>query len=406
MIFKHTIFIFLFFILINNAYSQADSVGKNNHAKKHKEKDISDILKIASIKNDTIPQAGKKFFSIVPAIGYTLQTGFAGILSANLAYYKSSQPNQKISSLNTSFTYSQYNQSIVPFTADIWTKGNKINFITDSRFINYPSNIYGLGGNGISADSNANVGYAISFLGMKLHQTVMLSVAKDMYAGIGYYYDQFWNIKPLGLQDANVVNLLNKNLGRAELASGLAFRYLYDSRLNQINADNGWYANVVFRNNFKFLGSNTNWSSLQIDIREYNLLPKNSKNVLGFWGLAWLTTSKNSPPYLLMPSIGWDDQYNSGRGYVQGRFRGRNMFYFEDEYRFRITPNGLIGGVAFTNFQYFSGELSKQYQTLHVGYGLGLRIKLNKHSGANLCIDYGWGQNGSRGFFVNLGEVF
>jgi len=40
------------------------------------------------------------------------------------------------------------------------------------------------------------------------------------------------------------------------------------------------------------------------------------------------------------------------------------------------------------------------------GYGAGLRIKLNKFSRTNVAIDYGFGAGGSRGFFVNLGEVF
>lgn len=35
-----------------------------------------------------------------------------------------------------------------------------------------------------------------------------------------------------------------------------------------------------------------------------------------------------------------------------------------------------------------------------------MRIKIVKHYGAHLCIDYGFGKDGSRGFFVNLGEVF
>jgi hypothetical protein len=38
--------------------------------------------------------------------------------------------------------------------------------------------------------------------------------------------------------------------------------------------------------------------------------------------------------------------------------------------------------------------------------GIGLRIKVNKKSATNLAIDYGIGINGSRGFFVNLGESF
>ena len=38
--------------------------------------------------------------------------------------------------------------------------------------------------------------------------------------------------------------------------------------------------------------------------------------------------------------------------------------------------------------------------------GLVCEYKVNKHSNLNLAIDYGIGIGGSRGVFVNLGEVF
>ena len=43
---------------------------------------------------------------------------------------------------------------------------------------------------------------------------------------------------------------------------------------------------------------------------------------------------------------------------------------------------------------------------IYQAVGVGLRIKFNKFSNTNLCIDYGVGANGSHGFFGNLGEVF
>ena len=82
------------------------------------------------------------------------------------------------------------------------------------------------------------------------------------------------------------------------------------------------------------------------------------------------------------------------------------MNYLEAEYRFRLTKNGLLGGVVFANVQSYKENLTLGRELLAPGVGTGLRIKLNKNSGANLCIDYGIGQNGSQGFFVNLGEVF
>ena len=80
------------------------------------------------------------------------------------------------------------------------------------------------------------------------------------------------------------------------------------------------------------------------------------------------------------------------------------MTYFETEYRYGISKNGLLGGVVFFNVENFSGN-QKPYNSLLPGYGAGLRVKLNKKSGTNLCLDYGFG-NGSSGFYVNLGEVF
>ena len=82
------------------------------------------------------------------------------------------------------------------------------------------------------------------------------------------------------------------------------------------------------------------------------------------------------------------------------------MIYAEAEYRFGISKNGLLGGVVFANGQSFSRTISNQLTIISPGFGAGLRIKLNKYSNTNLCIDYGFGTNGSNGIFLNLGEVF
>ena len=402
-------FFFLFIILSYNcAIAQTDSL-YNFHKKEKvvfnkfdssKERDLADVIHSLSKKKHTDTtrrdeDVKKYHLSFVPAVGYTLQTGFAGIVSENLAYRVDKSPDTKLSSITTSFTYSQYNQSIVPLQADIWTKGNKYNIVSDNRFIQYPSDIYGLGGK-----TDPNKGVTIDFSGLKLHETILKTVTKDLYIGAGIYYDQFWNIAADSMK-----RRVERNLGKNEIASGLAFKALYDNRLNQLNPNNGWYANLVFRPNFKFMGSQTNWQSILLDIRKYITFPGNSKNVLALWSMDWVTAGGN-PPYLLKPSTGWDDQYNTGRGYIQGRFRGNNMYYLEGEYRFRISSNGLLGGVIFANAEKFSGDISKQFESIAPGAGVGLRLKLNKFSGANLCVDYGFGENGSRGFFVNLGEVF
>jgi hypothetical protein len=387
----------------NQALNNADT---SCHKKEVAQKDLGEVVNhwlhpSIPLSSDTvIKKDTRKHFSFVPAVGYTLQTGFAGIISGNMAWNTDTAIDNKVSSVNTNVTYSQYRQTIIPFQASIWTKGNRYNIITDLRYINYPSAIYGLGGR-----TDPNKGHTIDFSGIKIHQTVMKDLSSNFYAGLGFYYDKFWNVEAIDSLSRGLNLRLEKELGKQETASGIVGRFLYDSRLNQINPQQGVYLNITYRDNIRALGSDSNWQSLLIDCRTYFHFPQHSHNVLAFWMMDWLTTA-GTPPYLLLPSTGWDDNYNTGRGYIQGRFRGNNMVYFESEYRFGLTRDGLVGGVAFFNLQHFSSEISTEYNKIFPGYGAGLRVKLNKHSGANLAVDYGFGLNGSKGFFVNLGEVF
>ena len=368
-------------------------------------KDLTDVVthlfhKSKDHQLDTNHNPHKFNYSVVPAAGYTLQTGFAGIVSANLGYYNYEEKDAKLSNIASSITYSEYSQVILPLTANIWFNKGNFNFVSDNRYISYPSSIYGLGGR-----TDPNKARTINFAGLKLHNKLVKSFSTNWFAGIGVYYDQFWDISVLDPTTKRISSLIQKELGKSETAVGPIANILYDSRTNQINPDKGTFFNVLYRYNTMQLGSDNNWQALIIDSRKYLKFPANSQNVLAFWSLEWLTLN-GKIPYLNMPSTGWDDEYNSGRGYIQSRFRGRNMSYLESEYRFQISKNGLFGGVVFANVQSYSGDLSSTYATLLPGYGAGVRFKINKHSKTNICLDYGIGKNGTGGFYVNLGEVF
>ena len=111
----------------------------------------------------------------------------------------------------------------------------------------------------------------------------------------------------------------------------------------------------------------------------------------------------------------WSSGSRSGRGYVQGRFRGTAEFYAEAEWRFRITNSGVLGGVLFANTESFARpagnipQYSDSGETLfqHFRYagGFGLRIMLNRQSRANMTMDLAFGDN-SVGLYFGAGEVF
>ena len=401
LIFKISLTLILSFLLIAPGWAQ-DSL-KNNQV------DLVDVgrswLRGHKTKRmDTVPQKeGKLHISALPVAGYTLQTGFAGVLSSNFAFYTSEHSQANMSSVLTSITYSQYEQIILPIQADIWTRGNKYNIITDWRYLQYPSLTYGLGGN-TSVDSGYNIDYGY----LRLHQAILRSVTRDLYLGLGYDFDYFWNVQEVDPPSGpgKTTDFERYGFSKKAVASGVSLHLLFDSRRNPINTEKGDYASVTWRPNFTFLGSDDNWQSLLFDLRKYIPFPGRSHNVLALWSYDWFTVGGGKPPYLLLPSTGWDAYSNTARGYIQGRFRSRNMVYLESEYRFGISSNGLIGGVVFANAQSFTETGSGKFQYLIPGYGGGLRISLNKFSRTNLCIDYGWGIHGSGGFFVNLGEVF
>ena len=127
--------------------------------------------------------------------------------------------------------------------------------------------------------------------------------------------------------------------------------------------------------------------------------------MLALWSFYWAALN-NNVPYLDLPSIGWDPyRQRSGRGFDQNRFRGKQLLYFESEYRKDITANGLLGFVLFANINSISTQADNEFTLPRPAAGAGLRLKFNKKSGTNIALDYGI-SSGHSGIYLNLGETF
>ena len=276
----------------------------------------------------------------------------------------------------------------------------KLNFIGDWRIYKYPTNTFGLGG-----DNSLSDALRIDFAYLKFYEVVSREIVHNFFIGLGYHLDYHWDIKAATSPDSTYEQVMDYGLNKHSITSGLSLNFMYDNRENPTNPSNGIYAAIQFRSNNKVIGSDYNSQSILIDVRKYIKLPFNSDNVLAFWSYNSLTISGRLP-YLDLPSTGWDASNNTGRGYVQGRYRGNDFVDLEGEYRFKITNNGFLGGVVFANAESISNYPSNKFTTINIGKGIGLRISINKNSKSNLCIDYGFGQGASRGFSFNLGEVF
>ena len=366
------------------------------------ERDLSDVFQsiftknYKPAKNDTIGR--KPIISFVPAIGYSLQTEAAATLTGNIVFRDS--PDTKISSITTSMGFTQRRQFTLPIVSNIWTTNNSFLFVGDSRFYIYPQSTYGLGSNSDIEDKQ-HMRYNL----LRISEVAYKRVSGNFFLGAGYRMDDHWNISSEPTKDGAASGYQVYGATTRSLSSGFSLNALFDSRDISVNASKGFYGAIQYYSAQTWLGSNSNWQSIVIDLRKYYRFPASSDNVIAFWSYDWLVLS-GKPPYLDLPSTSWDPYSTTGRGYIQSRFRGAQMVYAEAEYRFKILSNGLIGGVVFVNGESLSAAPGTKLQSIQPGFGPGLRIKLSKASKTNLDIDYGFGNQGSNGLFLTVGEVF
>ena len=368
------------------------------------QRDITDVIhRLFKRKNPPARKAEDSLivrptFSGLPAVGYTLTTRFAATLSGNMAFRVDS--SAKLSVVTASAAYTQNKQFTVPVESNIWTRNNRFNLLGDYRFYKYPQDTYGLGSN--SPIGNEEL---IDYYFFRFAEIVQTRIVSNLFAGVGYMFEYQWNIDDEGLPNGQVSDFQRYDTVNVTRASGLILNAVYDSRDNGIDASRGWYSSVQYRDNLTALGSQRHWQSVILDNRTYFVVPAASRNIWAFWSYDWLVI-QGKPPYLDLPSTTWDQYSNTGRGYIQGRFRGTKMVYLETEYRMSLTADGLLGAVAFCNAESLSAEPGTRLQSVQPGFGGGLRVRLNKKSKTNVCIDYGFGNQGSHGLFINIGEMF
>jgi len=364
--------------------------------------------------------------SLLPIIGYGPANGFVIGTAISATNLLGDKKNTQLSSALVSISLTTKKQVLLCARSDIYLPGNSWYIPGDVRLLFFAQPTYGLGIYGLDATLNFNVdGTDVSksvlqqpmrYNYIRFYETVMKEIFPYWYAGIGVNIDDHFDIQDESLQ----LDTPNRNITSHYYYStkygfnpmhystnGLLFKITEDSRDNPINSYKGIYASLGFRVNEKIFGGSQSSTMLYAEWRNYIPLQKTRPGmVLAFWTWGQFVTSGNVP-YLALPSIGWDTYGRSGRGYVQGRFRGTNMIYGESEFRMPISRNGLFGAVAFMNATTASNPTTGQalFNSLAPGYGLGLRIKMNMKDRTNICIDYGRGQ-GSHGLYFNIQETF
>jgi outer membrane protein assembly factor BamA len=353
-----------------------------------------------------------KFFVIAPSIGSKPSTGLNGGVAGNIAFFMGNDESDgtHISSASGGIKVSQLGQTLSGAKLAIFTNGNRWFLQGDNRLSLTSQNTYGLGSDTVAAD-NTNLKFDL----VRFYDAAYRSVRPGLFVGGGVAVTTHTNIRSgpaagRSFDDSAFLAYSERNgfspLGQT--SAGTSAGVIWDTRDNAINARRGWLASATYRTFFDgFLGGDSTWQELYLDLRTYRKLTADGRQRLAFWLLGDLVTG-GTAPYFDLPETAGDSYGRSARGYAEGRYRGEQLLYGEVEYRNTLTENGLFGVVAFLNTTTVGGRDAGTplFDTYAPGAGFGFRVLLNKRSRTNLCTDYGWGRDGSRGFYLSIQEAF
>lgn len=362
--------------------------------------DVYDVLnhifkiehKKKSLENKDID---KGTISLVPGFGYSQLKGVAYVVEANYSFKSTENSNVSIIYIVPEITQKGY---VIPrVTTSIWLKDNKFNFSSDWRFYKYVAENYGMG-----SETYSNLANLYKFNYIRFHNVMYKKVRPSFMLGIGYNLDVHYKIKAINKELP--MNSQGIDVSQKTSSSGLVFNLLHDTRKNENFPVGGERLFCIgLTQNFKKIGSTYSNSVLISDIRLYHSF--NASNVLAFRSFNWFVLGKKFPYFDQATALG--DMKNSiSRPYIEGRFRGKKLVYFETEYRFKVTKNELIGAAFFGNIQSFSEPVNNEFESVNAAFGGSLRVKINKVSKVYLVFSYGIGTNGGHGIFLSLGDVF
>jgi hypothetical protein len=371
----------------------------------------------------------KTHTTFLPVIGYEPANGYIIGSGLSLTSFLGDSINTHISSGLFNFVITSKKQIIYNFRSNIYSENDDWILQGDWRFLFFNQTTYGLGIyntqydnfdfniNGLGAENqNIPEEEPMRFNYFRFYESLNKKIAKCLYIGVGINIDAHSKIRDKlldTLYNSKITNHFNYSLRNGfnpykYNTNGLLVNIIYDSRDNAINTFKGQYAQLSVRSNLIWFGSSAKSTTLFYDYRRYFQLSSDARgHVLAIWSWGQFL-SNGHLPYLALPSITWDTYNRSGRGYIQGRFRGENMVYMESEYRFPISKSGLFGGVVFFNATTASCASSNQhlFSSVAPGYGTGIRIKLDKQTRTNMIMDVGFGKFHSGGVYFNLQETF
>ena len=368
--------------------------------------DLVDIARKAFKKPPTPPGDRERVrMALAPIFASKPTTGFRIGVGATFEMALGDE-TARLSSLNTGVSFSTKKQ--LAFTFQPLLYGGSGRWLLDGENQITPSGVSDVAAGDLAPRDGDQVGYH----SLRFFDTYARRIRPSLYVGLGLFYARQSDFSvPEGTESTSPFVAYSTAHGfdlESQVAAGPGVSLMFDTRDHPNDAGRGHLASVAYRTHFKgFLGGDSTWQRLLVDLRAYRRLTNDGRHRLAFWSFTDLVTS-GAAPYLSRPTTGGDIRGRSARGYAEGQVRGDRLTYLEAEYRGMLTKNGLVGWVLFANSTTVADPAAgvALFDRFDPAAGAGLRLQVHKRSRTNLCLDAGVGRRGSYGVYLALAEVF
>jgi outer membrane protein assembly factor BamA len=219
-------------------------------------------------------------------------------------------------------------------------------------------------------------------------------VAPNFYLGLRFNRDNFriTKVDPSG-------QLANKQIvgsqGGAVSSQGIAAKY--DNRDSQFYPTTGYFGEFTAQFDSKKMGSNFNFVKMVFDGSTY--FKNKFKHVFAL--NIHFEKGNGSVPFNEMALLGGTKKM---RGYYSGRYRDKNCWIMQTEYRVPLFWRlGMVGFISAGDVAPKVNEF--KFSTIKLAYGGGLRLMLDKKQKINLRIDVAWADP-KPNFYLTLIEAF
>lgn len=332
----------------------------------------------------------RKRFTGFPIVGFTPETSV--ILGAGGFYgITPSDSLRRVSFLNGNGLFTFNKQWQITLGLNYFSREEKYYVQGNISYNDFPLFFYGIG-EGI----NIRERELFSSNNFRFQALLYRTVRGKFFAGAGWRYG---NVHRLEFQQQGILETLAPTGLFGNYYSGSQLGVLLDNRDSQLTPTRGWFLNATHFFHHRVLGSEFNFATYQVDVRHYFQPVANRPHVLALQ--AFGVHNSGDVPFTELALLGGD---NAMRGYYLGKYRDKNYWTAQAEYRHQI--NSWFGVVGFVGLGGIAPTLSDfASATVLPNYGAGVRFKIIPSENINLRIDYGRGRD-TGNFYFGISEAF